>query len=235
MNKKDFLTFIVLKLEKYFNALGFVYKSSYSGFVKQINDGWFAVSFEFYKSAGLDNFIVGVEIRKNTVQDILFKYVDIKPADQKKFPTFSFTLHKLFKEKENAYRFETEQELGELLDKNVIPFLETQLPYFVEKYSELKNLYLLFSDVSEANNRLVWPTYVNYINMLIMGCLLNPQKVTQSVEYCNELFLKLKQKWPEQLDVELYERDFNSIVQDLIKANGSYEKTGEHWSIHNKK
>jgi hypothetical protein len=96
MNKKGFFEYLVPKVEKLLNELGFIYRKSKDGFVKNIDDGWIRVYFSFYQFALTDNINVGFQVRKNTVEELFVKYVEVNPSNHKTIPTFTFALPHLF-------------------------------------------------------------------------------------------------------------------------------------------
>jgi hypothetical protein len=231
MNKKEFFEYVVPKVESYLTRLGFVYKKSRDGFIKLIEDGCITVPFSFYQYAGTDNFNVGFEVRKNSEQEIYVKYVKRNPVSHATSNTFGFYLVSLLNQKDNAFPFIGNKELDVLLKEKVVPFLEEMVPVFTEHYSKLSNIYALFTDATEKNNKYIQPTYSHYISALIMGWLLYPNDFDRVVNRCNELFLRLKERWPDHLHVQLYERDFNNIVEDLKRAKGNPKLVGNYWTI----
>ncbi|WDF76854.1 hypothetical protein PQ469_23505 [Mucilaginibacter sp. KACC 22773] len=215
MNKKDFLDYIIPKVEPYFLKYGFVYRKSKSGFVKKIDNGWVKIDFSFYDFAMTYNMNLGFELRKNKVQELFIRYVDINPSDGKNLPTIVFSLTGLVKNEFTSFRYTNEKELDSIIIGKIIPFLDVQLILLIERYNELKNIYQLFTDSNEYLNEQIAPNYDNYLTALIIGWLLFPDNFDDVVASIDDLFLKLKNKWPNSLSAEQYEDSFNKIVADL--------------------
>ena len=215
MNKKQFLEYIVPKVERYFNELEFVYKKSKDGFAKAIDDGWITVSFSFYQFAETDNINVGFELRKNSVEELFVKYIDINPSNHKTTPTVIFALTSLCRHPDNSFRFTDEIGLDEIISSKIIPFINNDLPIFVKKYSELKNIFKLYTDSGEENNDKILRSYNNYVHALIIGRLISPDDFEKVIAWCDSKLVQLKNNRPHSLDAELYDKDFNNIVADL--------------------
>lgn len=231
MNSKEFLESIAPKIEPYFRRLEFQYKKSKGGFIKTFEEGWTLVSLPFYRHGNTDNFNVTFCVRHNLATEIFLKYIEINPSDHKTTTTFGVNLTSIINYGDHSFSYIGQDQLMIYIEERVVPFLVNDLPFMAQRYSKLINMYSLFTDVTEKYNRLIRDTYSNYIMALVVGWLIEPANLDKLVQFANSRYEKLKKKWPGHLDVELFERDFNNIVEDLRRANGDPQKTGNYWSV----
>jgi hypothetical protein len=169
MNKEQFFLYLVPRVQTTFNSLGFGFKKSKDGFLKDIDDGWLRVYFSYYKFAETDNINMGFEVRKNTVEQIYVKYVDINPSNHKTVPTVILPLTGICRHSDNYFAFTNEAELDDIMRFTICPFLETRLAYLAAKYSDLYNIFKLYRYDQEEYHYLIEPKVSNYVRTLILG------------------------------------------------------------------
>jgi|GEM_PF-6413014 len=218
MNRIEFSNYISHKVPPYFEPLGFSYIKSKYAFLKKNKEGWIRISFGFYQFAETNNFNVSFEVRRNIVEEIVVKYVDINPSEHKNTSTVLFILSSLLghKYKGGVFEFTTLEKLDEIIEKEVLPFFQIKLPMYSEQYVKLENIYRLYTDPKEENNKVMHFGFENCVRTLVIGHLLFPNNFNQVVEICESKMSKNKQKWPSSLDIELFDAKFYNIASSLI-------------------
>lgn len=217
MNKKEYFEYIVPIVEPMLSKYGLTYKKSKDAFIKKIDDGWIKVSFVYYQFALTNNVNIGFEIRRNSVEEIYVHYIDMNPSGYKETSSIGFSLGHLLNIKDavKVFRFTTINELNEIIETFFIPFLEKTVPDFIERYSNLENIYLYLSKPDIKNPNQFYPLYSDLVRALIIYRLLNRSDFEATVIHFDQLLKKLKEQFPSSLDADLYDKYFNKLVDYL--------------------
>lgn len=221
MNKIKFANYLSGKLNPYLEPLGFSFVKSKSAFLNNDKEGWVRFNLGFYQFAGTNNFDISFEVRKNNIEELLVKYVDINPSEHKKTSTVLFVFSSLLghKYKDGKFEFNETNSLDEIVERDVMPFLQQKIPIYVDRYRNLKNIYELFTNPNEENNKFIHFGYENCIRALIIGYRLYPDDINKVVDDCESQMMKFRQKWPNSLDVELFDSNFKKVVSSLTLSN----------------
>ena len=217
MNKNEFADYLSLKVQLYLAPTGFSYVKSKHAFLKKNKDGWVRISFGFYQFADTNNFNISFEVRINAIEAMVVKYVDINPSDHKNMSTVKFILSTLlgYKYKDGKFEFTTSEALDEIIEKEVVPFLQQKVPFYTGEYSKLENIYKLYTDPEEENYKLIHFGYNTCIRTLIIGNSLFPDGFDNVIKICESRMMALKQKWPGIYDMELFDTHFHKIALSL--------------------
>lgn len=214
MDKKKYFEYILPVLQPVLIAQGFKFIKSKDAFEKKIVGGWIRINFFFHHFGFANKVNMDFSLRIDALQNIFVKYRKMNPSNYKDTASIGFALTSLLGQDQNGFEFETVGEIDELLNNKFIPFLQTDVPNFSQKYNNIEAIFNYYYS-PEKSSDFMDLKYNGHVLAVIAAKLLNRSDFSEVVAWADKGLLKLKQKWPSSNEVELYDTFFGKMVIDL--------------------
>jgi hypothetical protein len=214
MNKAEYFQYLIPIVEPILSKQGFKYQKSKFGFLKKIKNGRLEINFSFYQFASTYNINASLDIRLDRIQDVFVKYRNINPNNFRDSYTIWFRLDRVNRHKSNAFSFQYPGELKKFIHDKVVPFLETDVPLFSERYVNLENLFNFFYREDCVEIFGVNP-HDRFILALIIAKFRGEAEFNQVVKWSEEGLKNLRQEWPNSNEAWLFDKYFYDLLRDL--------------------